>query len=73
MITKIKDKIQLKIDFFSAKLKEQLSGSKNPAQSREAEEKVVLDHLAEHGVHLSKLDSIQNESERVWLCPGKKS
>jgi hypothetical protein len=51
-------------------LKEQLLESKNSAESRDAEEKVVLDLLAEHGVHLSKLDCVMNESERVWLCPG---
>ena len=62
---------------FSAKLRQKkLIEDKEKAQvsSKSLDEKLMLDQLAENGVHLSKLASIQqtdSEHDRLWVCPGK--
>ena len=65
------------ISNFSAKLRQKkLIEDKEKAlvSSKSLDEKLMLDQLAENGVHLSKLESIQqtdSEPGCLWLCPGK--
>ena len=61
---------------FSAKLRQKkLIEDKEKAlvSSKTFDEKLMLDQLAENGVHLSKLESIQHpdsEHDCLWVCPG---
>jgi hypothetical protein len=62
------------LSFSSAKLKhkkliEEQEEEKN--RIKNLDEKLILEFLAENGVHLSKLESTENEQSYLWLCPGK--